>query len=234
MALETITFGAALITGFTFGAGPCNISCLPYLGPVFLFQEGGIRQSWRVIAPFTLGRLLGYSLLGLAAGLAGGTVSNGLDASVAGWVLGIVTVILGVHLLRKPMRCHKQSKNTGEQPINLVRRDELHPAQPGCSTSPNPVPLFFMGASMTLNPCVPLTAILAAASATGSALNGASLGLAFGLGAVFLPMIVFGVLFAHLGQEIHRELGKLTRYGQTASAGMLIVLGLATLLGFTP
>ena len=234
MAVETITFGAALITGFTFGAGPCNISCLPYLGPVFLFQEGGIRQSWRVVMPFTLGRLLGYTLLGLAAGLIGSTVSNWLDASLAGWMLGIVTVILGIHLLRKPMQCHQHAKAAHEQPINLVRRDELHTEPSTCSTSPNPVPLFFMGASMTLNPCVPLTAILAAASATGSALNGASLGLAFGLGAVFLPMIIFGVLFAHLGQEIRRELGKLTRYGQTASAGLLIALGVATLLGIAP
>ena len=38
----SLSFGAALLLGLSFGAGPCNIACLPYLGPVFLSRGGGL------------------------------------------------------------------------------------------------------------------------------------------------------------------------------------------------
>ena len=36
----SLGFGAAFLMGLAFGAGPCNIACLPYLGPVFLSGSG--------------------------------------------------------------------------------------------------------------------------------------------------------------------------------------------------
>jgi sulfite exporter TauE/SafE len=59
-----LSFGAALLLGLGYGAGPCNIACLPYLGPVFAATEGGIRGAWRTLLPFSLGRITGYALLG--------------------------------------------------------------------------------------------------------------------------------------------------------------------------
>ncbi len=41
----TLGFSAAMIMGLAFGAGPCNITCLPYLGPVFLGQEKNNMRS---------------------------------------------------------------------------------------------------------------------------------------------------------------------------------------------
>ena len=60
-AAATLTFGAALLLGLGFGAGPCNIACLPFLGPVFVASGGGVRRAWRVLLPFSLGRLTGYA-----------------------------------------------------------------------------------------------------------------------------------------------------------------------------
>ena len=67
----SLSFGAALLLGLSFGSGPCNIACLPYLGPVFLTNSEGVRGSWRTLLPFSLGRLTGYALLGTVAGAAG-------------------------------------------------------------------------------------------------------------------------------------------------------------------
>lgn len=44
MDISTLGFGAAFLMGLVFGAGPCTITCLPYLGPVFLAGEG--EESW--------------------------------------------------------------------------------------------------------------------------------------------------------------------------------------------
>ena len=59
----------AMLLGLVFGMGSCTIACLPYLGPVFIAAEGGVRQSWRIILPFSLGRLGSYASLATIAGL---------------------------------------------------------------------------------------------------------------------------------------------------------------------
>jgi thiol:disulfide interchange protein DsbD len=57
--------------GLVFGMGPCTITCLPFLGPVFLAKSGGIAQSWKIILPFSMGRLASYTTLGILSGMAG-------------------------------------------------------------------------------------------------------------------------------------------------------------------
>ena len=71
--VETIslTIPTALFLGLAFGAGPCNLTCLPYLGPTFVASEGTANHAWRTVIPFSAGRLTGYSSLGLAAGFLG-------------------------------------------------------------------------------------------------------------------------------------------------------------------
>ncbi|QKQ25757.1 sulfite exporter TauE/SafE family protein [Candidatus Reidiella endopervernicosa] len=69
MEAVQITFAAALLIGFSYGAGPCNIACLPYLGPIFLSRESERLGRWGTILPFSAGRIFSYALLGTAAGL---------------------------------------------------------------------------------------------------------------------------------------------------------------------
>ena len=85
---------------------------------------------------------------------------------------------------------------------------------------------------LSVNPCVPLTAILAAAATSGSALTGMGLGLSFGLGAVVIPAFVFGLLIAHFGAELKHHLGHWAHHIEAASGSLLILLGLATVLGW--
>jgi thiol:disulfide interchange protein DsbD len=39
----------ALSLGLMYGLGPCLASCLPYLAPVFLARDFGLRRSWHVV-----------------------------------------------------------------------------------------------------------------------------------------------------------------------------------------
>lgn len=215
----------ATAMGLAFGAGPCNITCLPYLGPVFISKQHSQRQAWRTVAPFTAGRLLSYSTLGLCAGLLGEVLQSWLESPVVGWVLGLATIVVGLSLLRR--RRSKGCSTTSSS--NTV---VIHP--PG-NTQKRKVlgsGLFMMGAGMALTPCAPLGTILVAASATGSATTGLNLGLGFGLGAVVIPAIVFAIGVAHFGRQLHEHMTRWQPKLEVVAATMLILLGIVTVLGW--
>jgi uncharacterized protein len=224
--VPSLTLPAALLLGLVFGAGACNVACLPFLGPVLMARDGGVRRAWRTVLPFSLGRLAGYSLLGGGAGLLGQSAELWLDAAVARWLLGGAAVAAGIALLvrsRRPAAC--ASAEVGVRPLTDMRRPPrvAQPALPGA--------LFFMGAGMALNPaCGPLALIVAAAAATASAGAGLALGMSFGAGAVVVPFLVFGVLVAHLGAELRRHVSTWQTALERTAAALLIVLGALTLL----
>lgn len=214
----TMTFAMAMAMGLVFGLGPCNISCLPYLGPVFLARDGGLRNSWRTIVPFSMGRLTGYTLLGLLAGLAGQIIDDRLDTPWVPMVLGGATVLVGFSLLfsSKPMSgCSSSSTNGlfGRLRTKLNIKKFL------------PSGLFFMGLGMALNPCAPLGKVMLAASATTSAVAGSSLGLGFGLGAILVPAVVFGVGMAYVGGQLREQLAQWRTALERTSAILLIFMG---------
>lgn len=225
MELLSLGFGAAMLMGLAFGAGPCSITCMPYLGPVFLTQEGGWRRNVGVILPFSAGRLAGYTLLGSVAGYAGYAATNWFKDGPAGILLGIATVVLGVLLLR---RAGKTRHCGGELPY------EQAVALPGQAKSRRlmPLGLFGLGLGMALNPCVPLGTVLTVAAASADPLHGAELGLAFGLGAVVVPALVFGIVVAHFGGQVRQALARWRGRLEAGAGGMLIVLGSVTALGW--
>ena len=223
---ESLTLAGALILGLSFGAGPCNVSCLPFLGPVFLARGGGTRTSWGVVIPFSAGRLAGYSLLGLTAGLLGENIAPLVESGGLHAVLGVATVIVGLLLWRRAGRtsCSTAHRGAhrgvgGEQPLLPARR-----ALPGG--------LFAMGFGMALNPCAPLGIVLVAAAATASAVAGFTLGAGFGVGAVVVPALLFGYGVAHIGGELKRQLSQWRRPLERAAAALLMALGVATAFGW--
>jgi sulfite exporter TauE/SafE len=224
----TLTFAAALLLGLSFGAGPCNIACLPYLGPVFLGSNSSISSSWRIILPFSLGRISGYSLLGLLAGMVGAGIENGLDSGGTRLIQGGAILLVAFALLIR-----RQKGDTCKPPGNGVPVE--FSSTTGISRGPDPslpAGLFLVGAGMALNPCIPLTTIILAAAATGSGLSGALLGLAFGLGAALLPALLFGIGVAHLSREIRHHLTHWLPRLEQGSIALLFVLGVGTVTGW--
>lgn len=236
----TLSFSAALLLGLTFGAGPCNIACLPYLGPVFLAAGGGVRRAWRILLPFSLGRLTGYTALGLVAGAAGELVQVRIDSQVARWLLGGATLLVAAAILLRS----RNARPRGVCPAAGGRKTDtaggesavvhLNGEAAGDSTrSLLPGGLFLMGLGMAANPCLPLSTILLAAAATGSAAGGGWLGLGFGTGAVLIPALVFGLGIAHLGTQLRVQLAVWQTALTRTSAFLIAVLGVATAVGWT-
>jgi cytochrome c biogenesis protein CcdA len=234
METLSLSFSAALLMGLAFGAGPCNITCLPFLGPVFLREGNRQGADWRTIVPFSLGRLTSYTALGAVAGSFGYAATVWIENGPAAQILGVATIIIGVLMLRRKagakscQRSHADHDSGGKGEVVI---------QAGLPQKEKPRPLFSlslfgMGAGMALNPCVPLATVLTVSAAMASPTAGMMLGLAFGLGAVAIPTLIFGIAVAHFGAQIRYHLSNWSGRLEQVAGGMLILLGSVTVLGF--
>lgn len=222
MEAATLGIGAAMLMGLAFGAGPCNITCLPYLGPVLMGSNG----SWRIVVPFSVGRLFSYAAVGAVAGSLGGLSRAYFEGDLGAIMLGTATIAMGLLMLikseRSPNQCSKNPKATGSTDnITLYKHQK-----------PKGFTLFAMGAGMALNPCAPLATVLMAAAVTSQATSGLALGLAFGLGAVLIPTLLFVYLISQMGQQMRAHLSQHRKSLEHSAAGLLILLGTATMAGW--
>lgn len=216
----------AMALGLVYGLGPCLVSCLPYLGPVFLARDFSWRRSWRVVLPLALGRLAGYSLFGLLAGWAGHYVKDGSAASpVLHVLIGSASLMVGIALFwqRRPactVVAPPAGCVTGVIPLRRVDfGTEPRPLLPGG--------LFLMGFGMALTPCGPLGIVLFSAAASGHAASGLLLGAGFGIGAIIVPSLVYGLGVAYFGSRLREQLGSWRPRIEVLSAGLLIMVGLS-------
>ncbi len=227
MPLEpvTLSFSAAVLLGLSFGSGPCTIACLPYLGPVFVASGKGIRQAWRTLLPFSLGRMTGYALLGAGAGWAGLLVEDWIDAPWVRWLLGGATILVALSLLWRRYR---------NKPICNHPPASMEVAMPGSKPATPTLPggLFLMGMGMALNPCAPLTTVILASATTASVTAGLSLGGGFGIGAVAFPTLIFAFGVAHLGTQLREHMGRWRGALENTSVGLLLLMGTGTAMGW--
>jgi sulfite exporter TauE/SafE len=219
-----LSFGAAVLLGLGYGSGPCNIACLPYLGPVFTATGGGVKGAWRTLVPFTLGRVSGYTLLGGLAGSLGLLIEDWLASPWVHWLLGSATLLVALSILinRKRSACNSCSSATVE-----LERGEQSP-----SRKMLPGGLFLMGLGMALNPCAPLMTVILASATSASMLSGLSLGAGFAFGAVFIPTFIFAFGVAHFGQQIRYYLSRHRIALENSSIALLMMTGAATALGW--
>jgi len=220
-----VTLPMAMALGLAFGLSACTITCLPYLGPVFLANEGGVRQSWRTVLPFSLGRLCSYAAMGTAAGMTGQYLGEGIGLDWLRPVLGVAALMVGLALLlRRPRHKHCTVPQTDAQPLRRMNEGVSAPR------TLMPGGLFLLGISMALNPCAPLGTVLFSAAITASAVHGLTLGLGFGIGAITIPSLVYGIGVAYLGERLREALQNWRVGIERLSAALLIIVGAGNLL----
>jgi thiol:disulfide interchange protein DsbD len=212
----------AATLGFAYGMGPCLISCLPFLGPVFLASDGGIKKSWQIILPLSLGRLVAYSAFGAIVGMAGYYVKGTIATGSIRIVVGCAVLMMGLALLlRKPDKVCGSTPAQGAPLLRMDKRDSPRMLMPGG--------LFLMGIGMALSPCAPLGLVLFSASMSGSAMGGLLLGLSFGLGAIVVPAFAYGVGMAYMGARLREQLQSWRPKIERISALMLVAVGISNL-----
>lgn len=210
----------AMTLGLIFGMGPCLISCMPYLGPVFLATGGGIKRSWTILLPLSAGRLTVYGGFGCAAGWAGRMAITDTDAAAVRLVLGAAALMVGAALLMR----RRASCNPGSTTAVMSRMDraERRTLMPGG--------LYLMGISIALSPCGPLGLVLLAAALAAQPLYGAALGLSFGLGAIVVPSLVYGLGLAYFGERLRHRLGSWRSRLEALAAVLMIATGIGNLI----
>lgn len=200
--------------GFVFGIGPCTVTCLPFLGPVYLSASGNLKKSWQIVVPFSTGRMLSYTALGGLSAIAGTSITRIIQLPVVGWMLGVATIAVALMILHKSFH---QKRHCGSKRKQVLEDNPLLPSG-----------LFFMGVGMAATPCAPLATVLLTSASSGNALTGVLLGLTFGLGAIVMPLILYGWGMAYFGAQIRKRLFGWRNELERASALMLIFIGIIT------
>lgn len=216
-----LTLPMAMMLGLVFGMSSCTIACLPYLGPIFLANEGGVKKSWRIMLPFSLGRLSSYAALATVAGFTGQILGKGVVGQELRWVMGAAALLLGLALLLRRSDSSGCSKSSRETPIHDGRERSVKTLMPGG--------LFLLGAGMAMSPCAPLGSVIFSAAVVASAWHGLWLGVSFGLGAIVIPTIFYGIGFAWFGDRLREQLRNSHKHIVRLSAALLIATGTGNL-----
>ena len=221
LAAGEVTIATLWLLGVSMGMTACTVTCLPFMGTWALGRASGRGEAFLHTGVFLAGRVLTYTLLAALAGAIGVGLAKALGGSLGNAVIGGASILAGLWLLRRPLSsCSGVSSRltfSQAQPIRFQRkRDSLPP--------------LFLGAALSLTPCVPLASLLALAANAGSATQGAGFGLAFGLGAAMTPIIVLVPLAGRLGRELKSGRAWLARWLTWAAAAVLILLGLRRLM----
>lgn len=214
-----VTLATVWLLGVSMGMTACTVTCLPFMGTWALGRANGHYEALAHTTVFLAGRVLAYTLLGAAAGMAGMGLAKALGGNLGNAAIGTASIVAGLWLLRR------RDAGCGSEGA-AVRTVRMHPR----GRTRDGLPPLFLGAALSLTPCVPLASLLALSAQAGGAPQGAAFGLAFGLGAAVTPVLFLVPLAGHFGRElIHRRLW-LVRWLTWAAAAVLVVLGIRRLL----
>lgn len=220
LAAGQVTLATVWFLGVSMGLTACTVTCLPFMGTWALGRASGQGEAFLHTGVFLAGRVCTYTVLGTAAGAAGIGLAKAMGGPWGNAVIGGASILAGLWLLAKPAGkgCSAVSPAPTIAPVRIHRRraDSLPP--------------LFLGAALSLTPCVPLASLLALAAASGSAAQGAGYGLAFGLGATLTPILVLVPLAGRLGRELRSGRAWLGRWLLWSAAAVLIVLGMRRML----
>jgi len=167
------------LTGLVLGYGPCLLSCGPFLVPYISATQSGPGQGLKIYLVFSLTRIFVYAVFGILAGLLGQwVIQNFFEGPWLKWIFigfGIFLILLGTLLLVQKLPAK------GCCPSWAVKH---------VGSGVRPAVIFSL--IIALSPCLPLWGVLGyIALISDTWFKGFLYMLAFGLGTVLSPMIIF-------------------------------------------
>jgi cytochrome c biogenesis protein CcdA len=213
--VSEVTLLSLFLVGLSYGATACMFTCMPFLSPLLLTNSSNIKQSFGVMVPFSMGRVFTYTFLALISSMSAMMIKDLINnPTISQTILGVATILVALLILKNSLQNNKS-----------------------CCTTPQKTPktkigYFFMGAGISLNPCVPVMTLLTASAYATSSFQAISYGFIFGLGAVAASFLVFGVIFSQMAKGIVSEFSKYKKHIEITAAILLIIVGIATLSGY--
>jgi sulfite exporter TauE/SafE len=215
--MEYAALLSIFIIGLSYGATACMFSCMPFLTPLLVNNSNGTKEALHVILPFSLGRIVSYTFLAVIAYLSSSLVKQILhDNSLFGLILGTSTVGMGLFLLYKSFKPTHACGHT----TPLVKKPKL-----------NKFGFFTIGATMSINPCAPIMALLGVAANSSNIYNTIGLGLSFGLGAVMFSILFYGFIVSKVIKGMMIQFSSYKLHIERIAALLLIAVGLLVFNG---
>ncbi|MEO5331653.1 MAG: sulfite exporter TauE/SafE family protein [Magnetococcus sp. YQC-5] len=202
-----LAFPTTALLGLTMGLTACTAYCLPYFGSWVLGHNA--THPWQDAGWFLLGRVMAYAVLGWAAAGLGQVVMSSGAGQVGRLVLSGVSVLVGFVLLFN----------------RFPTRSGVCPQARMGSWSP-----MLLGMAVSLVPCPPLAALLAACSLTGNAMIGLLHGGLFGLTASLAPVVLVSSVLGHAGQAMRGLFPGIAPWLRLGAGVALIALALRPFL----
>jgi len=230
LAAGQVTLATIWLLGVSMGLTACTVTCLPFMGTWALGRASGQREAFLHTGVFLAGRVTTYTVLAMLAATAGNGLAQALGGSWGNALIGSASILAGLWLLVRP------AGRSCAIPINTAGWTGAVPPAPTFQPvrfhrkKTDGLPPLFLGAALSLTPCTPLASLLALAAQTNSPAQGASYGLAFGLGAAMTPLLVMIPLAGSLGEALRDGRAWLSRWLVWGAAAVLILLGLRRLL----
>lgn len=215
--MESTAFLSIFIIGLSYGATTCMFSCMPFLTPLLVSNSNSTKQALGIILPFSLGRILSYTLLAIVAYLSSYWVKQTLnDNSLFGFILGMSTFGMGAFLLYKSFKPISSCGHT----TPLIKKHKL-----------NKFGFFAIGATMSINPCAPIMALLAVAANSSNIYNTIGLGLFFGLGSVMFSILFYGFIVSKVIKGFMIQFSSYKLLIERTAALLLMIVGVLVLSG---
>jgi len=215
--MEFTALVSIFIIGLSYGATACMFSCMPFLSPLLVSNSGSTKQALSIILPFSLGRIFSYTLLAIVAYMSSFWVKQILnDNSLFGLILGISTISMGIFLLYKSFKPATSCGHT----TPLIKKPKL-----------NKFGFFTIGATMSVNPCAPIMALLAVAANSSNIYNTIGLGVFFGLGAVMFSIIFYGFIVSKVIKGLMFQFSSYKLLIERIAALLLMSVGVLVLNG---
>jgi thiol:disulfide interchange protein DsbD len=213
-SFENIYIGMLIMGGF-YGLTWCNLSCIPLVGPYIFGTQGGFQRGFDATMIFMLTRIVMYTVMGGLSGWFGGVVLEYVDSSWMIALSGSLVLLIGATIIYRPKKAACKGRDQAQvQPP--TRHTRIHMITLGCSTS--------------MVPCLPLSAVLFYAAATGSFATGCLLALMFGIGTSASPLYYIGGATGWLAKNIRAEIPRYSGMLRIVSGIILVIFGVQLLL----
>jgi sulfite exporter TauE/SafE len=209
--MEYTAFFSIFLIGLSYGATACMFSCMPFLSPLLVSSSNNTKQALGIILPFSFGRIFSYILIAIISYLSSVWIKQLLnDNYIFNIILGTSTIFMGIYLLYKSLNSIKSCSHSS----SLIKQPKL-----------NKLGFFTIGATMSINPCAPILALLAVAANSSSLYNSIGLGLFFGVGAVMFSIIFYGFILSKLIKGLMAQFSSYKLIIERIAALLLVIIG---------
>ncbi len=215
--MEGVAFLSLFLLGLSYGATACMLSCMPLLSPILLANSRSLSHAMGVVLPFSIGRVFSYIAMAMIAALSVTQVKGLIDnPEISQTVLGGATLAIAVMIF------YRSFKQDGA----------------GCSGSHptfskgGAAGYFAMGLAISLNPCAPVLSLIGAAANATSMPTAASMGLAFGLGAVAATLLFYGFFISGIARELLNQFRNHHRTIERIAALLLAITAVSVFNGW--